>query len=1043
MFSHFFIRRPIFASVLSILIVLAGLAAIFNLPIAQYPEIAPPIVTVSAFFPGATGEALQRTVAAPIEEQINGVEGMLYLNSIATGSQVTTNVTFEVGTDIDLAANNVANRVRLAEPRLPEEVRRNGVTVDKQNPNFIQIATLTSPDGTQDDVFLSNYATLNMVEPLKRVEGVGNVFVFGARDYSMRVWLDPEKLARVGLTVEDITTAIREQNAQFAIGKIGEEPSAPGTHLTYTVNAEDRLKTPEEFAGILLRADASGRQLRLGDVARIELGARDYASEARLNGLPAIFLAVFLQPGANALATAAGVNAQLVELEKAFPFGVTVTVPFDTTRFVEVSIREVIVTLSIALVLVFLVVYLFLQSFRATIIPMIAVPVSLIGTFGGMYALGFSINTLTLFGLVLAIGIVVDDAIVVLENTERLMAKEGLAAREAAFKSMTQVTGPVVAIVLVLCAVFVPVAFLGGLPGQLYRQFAITIAIAVVISGLVALTLTPALCALVLRRPHEARGFFGLFNRWFANGTDRYVRAVGFLLKRRGLGILLFVVLVTATFGMFRLVPGSLVPSEDQGYYIAASLLPDGAALSRTREYAARIERAVLADPAIAHIATINGFDFVGGGSNSAVSTMFVMTKPWDERKSADLSLESAIGRFFGATMGMKEGLSFAFNPPPIQGLGTTGGFEVYVQSRGEASTARLAEVANQFLGELNRDPRLLGVRTLFRADSPQIRVDLDRDKAKALGVAVDQVFSTLQAAFGSIYVNDFDRAGRVFRVQVQAEPAYRSRPEDLGKLWVRSEGGEMVPLAALIDFRYEAGAETVERYNLYPSIKLFGEPGAGRSSSEAIAAVEELAAKTLPPGFGVAWTGSAFEEKRSGSTSFYVLLLGMVFVFLILAAQYEKWSLPLSVLLGVPFAMFGALVAVWLRGMSNDIYFQIGLVTLVGLAAKNAILIVEFASQRRDAGDSVAQSALNAARLRFRPIVMTSLAFILGVLPLALATGAGASARRSMGTGVLGGMLFATLVGVLFIPLFFRWVSGREKASPDDTVSLEEGSAS
>ncbi|MGE0639260.1 MAG: efflux RND transporter permease subunit [Thermoanaerobaculia bacterium] len=1043
MFSHFFIRRPIFASVVSIVIVLAGLAAIWNLPIAQYPEISPPQVTVTAFYPGATGEALQRTVAAPIEEQINGVEGMLYVGSIATGGLVTTTVTFEVGTDIDLAANNVSNRVRLAEPQLPEEVRRNGVTVQKQNPNFIQIVVLTSPDETRDGVFLSNYATLNMVEPLKRVEGVGSVFVFGARDYSMRIWLDPEKLYRLGLTVEDVSNAVREQNAQFAVGLIGGEPSAPGTQLTYTVNAEDRLRTPEEFAAIVLRADEQGRQLLLGDVARIELGARDYASEARLDGRPGVFLAVFLQPGANALATAAGTSAELAELEKSFPSGVAVTVPFDTTRFVEVSIHEVILTLSIALVLVFLVVYLFLQSFRATLIPMVAVPVSLIGTFAGMYALGFSINTLTLFGLVLAIGIVVDDAIVVLENTERLMASEGMSARDAAFESMREVTGPVVAIVLVLCSVFVPVAFLGGLPGQLYRQFAITIAIAVVISGIVALTLTPALCALVLRKPHEAKGFFGLFNRWFARGTDRYVNAVGFLLRRSGLGLLLFVALLLATAGMFRVVPGSLVPSEDQGYYIAASLLPDGATLPRTRAYSENVEKVVLADPAVAHIATINGFDFVGGGNNSAVSTMFVMTKPWDERKSPELSLDAAIGRFFGGTMGMKEALSFAFNPPPIQGLGTTGGFEVYVQARTESTTARLNEVAQQFLGELNKDPRLLGVRTLFRADSPQIRVDLDRDKAKALGVDVDEVFSTLQAAFGSIYVNDFDRAGRVYRVQIQAEPEFRSRPEDLGRLWVRSESGEMVPVASLIRLSYEAGAETVERFNLYSSIKLLGAPAPGRSSSEAIAAVEELAAKTLPPGFGVAWTGSAFEEKKSGSTSMSVLLLGMVFVFLILAAQYERWSLPAAVLLAVPFAMFGALVAVWARGMSNDIYFQIGLVTLVGLAAKNAILIVEFASQRREAGDSILEAARNAARLRFRPIVMTSLAFILGVLPLALATGAGAAARRSMGTGVLGGMLFATLVGVLFIPLFFRWVSGKDEEKPAVPAVAEERSGS
>jgi multidrug efflux pump len=1025
MFSHFFIRRPIFASVLSIVIVLAGVVAILNLPIAQYPEIAPPQVTVQAFFPGATGEALQRTVAAPIEEQINGVEGMLYVGSIATGGAVTTTVTFEVGTDIDLAANNVANRVRLAEPRLPEEVRRNGVTVQKQNNNFMQIATLTSPDGSQDQVFLSNYATLNMLEPLKRVRGVGNVLVFGARDYSMRVWLDPLKLSRLGLTVDDVAQAIREQNAQFAIGKLGQEPAPPDVQLTYTVNAEDRLRTPQDFAGIVLRADESGRQLTLGDVARIELGAQDYTGEARLDGRPAVFLAVFLQPGANALATASGVNAQLQSLAKAFPAGVQMDLPFDTTRFVLVSIEEVLHTLGIAMLLVFLVVYLFLQSFRATIIPMIAVPVSLVGTFAGMYALGFSINTLTLFGLVLAIGIVVDDAIVVLENTERLMATQGMSAREAAFESMREVTGPVVAIVLVLVSVFLPVAFLGGLAGQLYRQFAITIAMSVVISGIVALTLTPALCALVLRKPHgtpeERGGFFGAFNRWFARLTGRYVGVVEFLARRKAVGVGLFLVVVLAVFGLFRLVPGSLVPSEDQGYFIAASFLPDGAALSRTRAYGEKVEKILLADPAIEHVATINGFNFVGGGADSAVSTMFVMLKPWGERKSRDLSIEATIGRFFGATMPMKEAMSFGFNPPPIQGLGTTGGFEGYVQARVEATTAELNAVTQKFLAELRNDPRVLGAQTLFRADSPQLRVHLDRAKAKALGVPVDRVFSTLQAAFGSMYVNDFDRAGRVYRVQVQAEPAYRARPEDLGKLFTRSDTGAMVPLSSLIRVDYEAGAETVERFNLYPSIKIIGAPGIGHSSAEAIAAVEEAGARVLPPGYGIAWTGAAFEEKKSGSTSTNVLLFGMVFVFLILAAQYERWSLPVAVLLAVPFALFGALIAVWARGMSNDVYFQIGLVTLVGLAAKNAILIVEFASQRRDAGDSPREASTNAARLRFRPIVMTSLAFILGVLPLALSSGAGSAARRSMGTGVLGGMLAATLLAVAFIPLFFE----------------------
>ncbi|HLF56066.1 MAG TPA: efflux RND transporter permease subunit, partial [Thermoanaerobaculia bacterium] len=818
MFSHFFIRRPIFASVVSIVIVLGGLAAIVELPIAQYPEIAPPQVTITAVYPGATAEALQKTVAAPIEEQVNGVEDMLYVTSIATSSGVvTTTVTFEVGTDIDLAANNVSNRVRLAEPRLPEEVRRNGVTVQKRSTSFIQIVTLTSPDGTYDSVYLSNYASINVLEPLKRVPGVGEVIIFGARDYAMRIWLRPDLLAEYGLTVGDIAAAVREQNAQYAVGKVGQEPVAGQVQLTYTVTAEDRLRTAEEFAAIVVRADETGRVLRLGDLARIELGARDYEREARLDGKEAIFLGVFLQPGANALDTAHGLIAQLEELATRFPAGVEYAVPFDTTRFVEVSIEEVVKTLGIALVLVFAVVYLFLQSFRATLIPMIAVPVSLIGTFAGMFALGFSINTLTLFGLVLAIGIVVDDAIVVLENTERIMAERKIPARAAAFESMREVTGPVVAIVLVLVSVFVPVAFLGGLAGQLYRQFAITIAISVTISGLVALTLSPALCALVLRDRHEQpHGFFGLFNRAFERGTSRYVKTVRWMLAHSRVGLALFLAVVLGSVALFRVVPGALVPLEDQGFFIAASLLPDGASLSRTHAHAERLEKILLADPAIEHVATINGFDFIGGGSNSAVSTMFVMLERWHLRDTPELGIDATIGRFFGQTMGMKEAMVFAFNPPPIQGLGSTGGFEVYLQNRGEGDTARLAEVTGQFLNALNQDPRLLGVRTLFRADSPQLRVALDREKAKALGVGVDEVFSTLQAAFGSLYVNDFDKGGRVYRVELQADAAFRSRPEDLEKFHVRAATGAMVPLGSLLRLDLGAGAETLERFNLY-----------------------------------------------------------------------------------------------------------------------------------------------------------------------------------------------------------------------------------
>jgi multidrug efflux pump len=1050
MFSHFFIRRPIFATVVSIVIVLAGLAALRILPVAQYPEIAPPSVSVTAIYPGATAEALQKTVAAPIEEQINGVEGMDYLSSVSTSSGlVTTTVTFEVGTDLDLAANNVANRVRLAEPRLPEEVRRNGVTVQKVSNNFIQIITLTSPGERYDTVFLSNYASINILEPLKRVPGVGDVQIFGARDYSMRIWLRPDRLAQFGLTAGDVVQAIREQNAQFAVGRIGGEPAPAGLELTYTVTAEDRLKTPEQFAAIVLRADRTGEILRLGDVARLEIGARDYDGEARLNGKEAIFIAVFLQPGANALATADGVIAEVEALAARFPAGIEYELPFDTTRFVKVSIEEVVKTLAEAMLLVFLVVYLFLQSFRATIIPMVAVPVSLIGTFAGMYALGFSVNTLTLFGLVLAIGIVVDDAIVVLENTERIMRTEGKSAREAAFASMREVTGPVVAIVLVLCSVFVPVSFLGGLAGQLYRQFAITVAMSVAISGLVALTLSPALCALLLRPHREPGGLFGLFNRAFDRGTSYFVTTVRQLLIRPVVAFLLFAGVVAGTYALFQQVPGSLVPSEDQGFFIAAALLPDGATLSRTREVSARIEQMLLADPAIEHVATINGLDFVGGGANSAVSTMFVMLKRWEQRTTPDLSIDATIGRFFQNTFGIREALVFGFNPPPIQGLGSTGGFEVYVQSKGEADTARLAQVTADFMAKLNEDKRLLGVRTLFRANSPQLAVKVDREKAKTLGVAIDDIYATLQSAFATVYVNDFDKSGRVFRVQLQAEGEFRSRPEDLSKLFVRAGNGAMVELGSLIDVSYGVGAETLERFNLYPSIKVLGAPAPGRASAEAIAVVEEVAARELPADFGIAWTGSALEEKKSGGSSAQTLLFGLVLVFLVLAAQFERWTLPVAVLLGVPFAFLGALLAVWMRGMPNDVYFQIGLVTLIGLSAKNAILIVEFAVQQRARGLSVMDAALSAARLRFRPIIMTSLAFILGVLPLAISTGAGSAARRSMGTGVFGGMLLATVLATLFVPLFYRWFAGKgggREEVPEDTlpgVVETKGSAS
>ncbi|MEO8277647.1 MAG: multidrug efflux RND transporter permease subunit [Thermoanaerobaculia bacterium] len=1045
MISHLFIRRPILATVISLLILLIGAAAIFNLPIAQYPEIAPPQVTVNAFYPGASAETLQVTVAAPIEEQINGVEGMLYLSSTSSSNgSVSINVTFETGTNVDQAATNVSNRVRLAEPRLPEEVRRNGVTVQKQSSNFLQIIAMTSPEGRFDPLFLSNYTTLNVLEEIKRVPGVGSALLFGAKDFSMRIWLKPDRLALFGLTPADVANSIREQNSQFAVGRVGQEPTPGPLELSFTVTAPARYTEPKEFENIVLRSEAGGAQVRLADVARVELGARDYDTVSNVNGKQAIIMAIFLQPGANALKTADGVQATMKEVSKRFPAGMDYSTPYDSTRFVRVSIEEVVKTLLEAMALVFLVVYLFLGSFRATLIPLLAVPVSLVGAFAGMYALGFSINTLTLFGLVLAIGIVVDDAIVVLENVERIQRTEKVSPREAAFKAMTEVTGPVIAIVLVLVAVFLPVAFFGGLAGELYRQFAITIAISVALSGVVALTLTPALCAILLKDKHiEPRGILGKFDRWFTNRTASFGRAVDYLIRHKALAVGLFLIALLATFGLLKIVPGGLVPSEDQGYFIAAAVLPDGATLSRTSDVARQVEGAVLADKAVERIVSIVGFDFVGGGSKSNAATFFIILKPWKDRSA---SLDQVLGGFYGRVGGIKEAVVFGFNPPPIQGLGSTGGFEFFVQNRGEGGTQRLSQVAFDLMAKANKLPELAGVRSLFRPEVPQLEVELDRERAKASGVAVDDVYAALQSTFGTLYVNDFTRSGRAFRVQLQAEAVDRQSPEDLGRVYVRTGDGKMMPLSALVTIKPTVGPEVLERFNGFPAVKLLGAAAPGRSSGEAIAAMEKLANADLPQDFGYAWSGSAYQEKKTGGSSAIVFLFSIIVVFLILAGQYESWKLPIAVLLTVPIAVLGALVAVWLRGTANDVYFQIGLVTLIGLASKNAILMVEFATQRRHAGATFEAAAQEAARLRFRPIVMTSLAFVLGVLPLVISSGAGAASRHSIGTGVFGGMLAATFIAVFFIPVFYVLIAklgrGRDASLPADSESAQEVSS-
>jgi multidrug efflux pump len=1030
--SRFFIERPIFATVMAIIIVLAGLVAAMILPIAQYPEIAPPTVTITASYPGASAETLAKTVAAPIEEQLSGVEGMLYFNSTSASNGTTTiTATFEVGTDVDKATFNVNNRVQLATPRLPDEVRRNGVTVAKRSTNILMAVALNSPKSTYDALFLSNYATQNVVDELKRIPGTADVTIFGARDYSMRVWLNPDRMAQLGLTTSDITAAINAQNAQYAAGKIGADPAPKGQELVYTVIAQGRLLDPAQFGEIVLRASGPHGVLKLKDVARIELGAQSYDASNSVNGQPAIAIAVFLQSGANALDTADAIRSTMARLKKdRFPKDVDYLIPYDTTRFVTASIKSVIHTIVEAALIVLLVVFVFLQTWRATLIPMLAVPVSLIGTFAGLWLLGFSINTLTLFAMVLAIGIVVDDAIVVLENVERLMREEKLKPFDAAIEAMREVQGAIIGIVLVLCAVFIPVAFLGGIAGQLYRQFAVTVTIAVLISGVVALTLTPALCAILLKPGDHTGGildkFFKPFNRGFRWLTQHFLRVVDIAQTHRLAALSVFALLLALVAFLLWRIPGSFVPQEDQGYIITAVMLPDGATLERTSKTTEQLRKMMSGNAAIENIFIVNGLDLIGGGNKSNAATIFMPLRPWDNRAQTAMQL---VGEVSGKGLRLSDGIAFAFNPPTVRGLGATGGFEVYVQGRTDSDPQHLAQVTNDFIAELDKDPALGPSRTFYRPTVPQLRVDVDREKALSLGVPVSDVFAALQAQMGSLYVNDFNEAGRTYRVTIQADAEYRDKPSDLGNIYVRSTTtNTMIPLKALISVSDIIGPEQLERYNGYIAAKILGGAKPGFSSGEAIAAVERVARDTLPQGYSIAWTGQAYQEKRTGDASVFAFGFALIMVYLILSALYERWGVPMAVVLAVPFALSGALGFVFLRGMDNDIYFQIGLIVLIGLAAKNAILISEFAMQGMENGMTAAAAAHEAARLRFRPIIMTSLAFVFGVLPLVMATGAGAASRQSMGSGVFGGMIVATVIAPIFIPLFFTLLARKPR---------------
>ncbi len=1022
MLANFFIDRPIFAWVIALVILLGGGLALRQLPVASYPAVAPPALSITVNYPGAAAKVIEETAIALIEQELNGIENLLYIDSSSEQNLGTITLSFQAGTNLDLASVETQNRIKRAEPRLPEEVRRLGITVAKSARNFLMFISLISPDKTLDNVALGSYAAASVLESIRRVSGVGEAILFGT-EYSMRLWLKSDRLQAFGLTPADVSKAVKAQNVQIATGELGQIPALPGQEYAATIITQSRLATPEDFGNVIIRSDGRGATVRVKDVARVELGAQDYSISARVDGQPNAAIAIRLSPGANALNTAKAVNEKMTELAKYFPPGISWLVPYDTSTFVEISITEVVKTLIEAMILVVLVMYLFLENVRATLIPTLVVPVSLFGAMIGLYVLGYSINVLTLFAMVLAIAIVVDDAIVVIENVERIMSEEGLSPYDATRKAMGQIINAIIAITVVLSAVFVPLIFFGGAVGAIYRQFAVTLILTMGFSALMALTLTPALCATILK--HEpgknggltTTGFFGWWNRSFAATVRGYIAVTRRMLAKPIRWLLVYAVILGGTGWFFTKLPGSFLPSEDQGYFLTIVQLPAGATRERSLEVLGTIEQHYLAQKDVAHVIGVAGFSFFGRGQNAAI--VFVRLKSWDERPDKDSEADTLVKKANMTFFRIKQAMIFAINVPPIPELAAVGGFDFRLQDRSGQGREKLLEARNMALGLAGQHPALAGVRPEGQEASPQVFLEVDRLKARAIGIDLGELNETLQATLGTAYINDFVREGRILRVQMQAEAETRRTPEDLLRLPIRNARGDIIPLAEIATAKWIVGSPKLDRYNGLPAMKIAGNPAPGRSTGDALLAMEEVAGK-LPPGIGFEWSGTSFEERLSGTQAPFLFAVSLIVVFLCLAALYESWSIPFAVMLVVPLGIFGAVLAVHLRGLPNDVYFKVGLIAIIGLSAKNAILIIEFARELQEQGRDLIEATLEACRLRFRPILMTSIAFMFGVLPLAISTGAGANSRHAIGTGVMGGMFTATALAVFLVPVFF-----------------------